>query len=142
MTKEDWERAENELRYVGSIVNFEIDGYKVSIQLQPNGKYKNVIAVYIDNKFKGKWLTEDNEIRRKFLYTTTHSLVKRNTPTKIKKRMEKAYGKEKLEYKSYSPVYPSFGAFKRQITKTCTDIKLIEKDEKPIESKEDESWHM
>ena len=77
MTKEQWETAEQNLQSSYRIVKLQADGYTLSLQTQ-RYKMQLCIAVYVDGKIQGKWLTEDCEIRRKFFQKHKHSILTRN----------------------------------------------------------------
>ena len=74
MTKEQWETAEQNLQSSYRIVKLQADGYTLSLQTQ-RYKMQLCIAVYVDGKIQGKWLTEDCEIRRKFFQFSHHSKI-------------------------------------------------------------------
>lgn len=42
----------------------------------PKSQFQNAIAVYINGSFKGKWLVEDCEERRRFFCCKKRTLVK------------------------------------------------------------------
>lgn len=88
---------------------------------------KSKLAVYVNGTFRGKWLVEDCEERRRFCYCVKHSLIKKNCPENKKKWFLKAMGKneEDYAYYTYSPYYPSFAALRRQLVKNNQDIQLI-----------------
>lgn len=56
-------------------VHLKIDGYKVSLNLTQKSRFQNVIMVYINDEFRGKWLMEDCEERRRFCYCKRQSVV-------------------------------------------------------------------
>ena len=80
MTKEQWETAEQNLQSSYRIVKLQADGYTLSLQTQ-RYKMQLCIAVYVDGKIQGKWLTEDCEIRRKFFQKHKHSILNRKAET-------------------------------------------------------------
>lgn len=100
---------------------------KISVQRQYATPYKSKLAVYVNGTFRGKWLVEDCEERRRFCYCVKHSLIKKNCPENKKKWFLKAMGKneEDYAYYTYSPYYPSFAALRRQLVKNNQDIQLI-----------------
>lgn len=44
----------------------KIDGYDVTIVVEPLKELRDVLVVYINGKWKAKWLTEDCEEHRRF----------------------------------------------------------------------------
>lgn len=67
MTKEEWKKVDIALTSVfAPPVNLKIDGYKVSLNLTQKSRFQNAILVYVNDEFRGKWLAEECEIRRRF----------------------------------------------------------------------------
>ena len=55
MTAEEWKKVDEALTSVWSpYVHLKIDGYKVSLNLTQKSRFQNVIAVYINDEFRGK----------------------------------------------------------------------------------------
>ena len=92
MTKEQWETAEQNLQSSYRIVKLQADGYTLSLQTQ-RYKMQLCIAVYVDGKIQGKWLTEDCEIRRKFFQKHKHSILTRKEQEKLKRERKAFRGK-------------------------------------------------
>lgn len=128
MTKEDWKKIESKLKYVGDYIVLQADGHEITISLQPYKMCKNVLMIFVDGKIP---VGTKKEEYKKYMSEHKKSLIRRGTPAREKKRLEKEIGKENLEYISYLPWFNSFGALKSRLNKTCKDIQLIEK---PIES--------
>ena len=112
MTKDEWQEAERRALWKYGGLTLLVDGYKISVQRQYATPYKSKLAVYVNGTFRGKWLVEDCEERRRFCYCVKHSLIKKNCP-------------EDYAYYTYSPYYPSFAALRRQLVKNNQDIQLI-----------------
>ena len=130
MTNEQWEAAEQNLQSSYRIVKLQADGYTLSLQTQ-RYKMQLCIAVYVDGKIQGKWLTEDCEIRRKFFQKHKHSILTRKEQEKLK-RDRKAFREAVLSnsvYYTYSPYWSSFRSLKRHLCQNCTDITLYEEAE-------------
>jgi len=127
MTKDEWQEAERRALWKYGGLTLLVDGYKISVQRQYATPYKSKLAVYVNGTFRGKWLVEDCEERRRFCYCVKHSLIKKNCPENKKKWFLKAMGKneEDYAYYTYSPYYPSFAALRRQLVKNNQDIQLI-----------------
>ena len=127
MTKEQGETAEQNLQSSYRIVKLQADGYTLSLQTQ-RYKMQLCIAVYVDGKIQGKWLTEDCEIRRKFFQKHKHSILTRTEQEKLK-RERKAFREKVLANSicyTYSPYWSSFRSLKRHLCQNCTDITLCE----------------
>lgn len=67
MTKEEWKRVEEALTHFFHPVDLKADGYDVTLILERVGAYQNKIMVYIGGEFRGQWMAEDCEERRRFL---------------------------------------------------------------------------
>ena len=133
MTSEEWKRAELNLNPLLGHVDFLIDGYNVSVAMIRTSKTKYSYMVYVDGTFKGKWMNEDCEIRRRFYYEGKQTLL---TPQK-KAKLIKECGKRSVErfikenpercyITFYRPYFESFKSLKQHFTKNNTSITLVE----------------
>lgn len=127
LTKDDWKEAERRALWTCAGLTLLVDGYRISVCKEPASPYKNHLTVYVDGVFRGKWLLEDCEERRRFCYCVKHSLFKKGCPKDARKRLLKKLNKteDDMSYWSYSPYYPSFAALRRQLVKNNHDIQLI-----------------
>ncbi len=75
MTAEEWEKVESALNSPFGRVKLKIDEYNIDIGIVLDKPLKYCYAVYIDGIFKGNWLSEDCEIRRRFCQRRTKSLL-------------------------------------------------------------------
>ena len=67
MTKEEWKKVDKSLKLVMSRgTTLKIDGYKVHLFLTQKSQFQNAIVFYVNDEFRGKWLMEDCEERRRF----------------------------------------------------------------------------
>lgn len=130
MTKEQWETAERILQLPYRSIKLQADGYTLTLQTEPD-KMQLYIVVYVDGEIRGKWITEDCEIRRKFFQKHKHSILTRKEQEKLK-RERKAFREAVLSnsvYYTYSPYWSSFRSLKRHLCQNCTDITLYEEAE-------------
>ena len=67
MTKEEWKQAEEALTHFFHPVELKVDGYDITLILERVGVYQNKIMVYIGGEFRGQWMAEDCDERRRFL---------------------------------------------------------------------------
>lgn len=130
MTKEDWKRTEDALKSFFSPVCLKVDGYNVTLILERVGTYKNMIMVYIDGKWQGKWLIEGGEERRRFCQKKTRSLLTAKEKMAIRKLSKKAQKElanehHNFQYESYSPQWTSFSALKKHLISNNEKIELI-----------------
>lgn len=129
MTKEEWAKVNESVQsvFMGG-AKLEIDGYEVYLKLMQVSQFKNAIAIWINGAFKGEWLTEDCEERRRFLPCKTKTLV---TPKDIKnygirgKKQIQAF-KERYSYNLYSNMWTNFNAMRKHFEANNDIIKLLE----------------
>lgn len=130
MTKEEWKRAEQALIHLYNPVKLKVDGYEVSLVLERVGTYQNRIMVYINGTFRGKWLTEDCEERRRFMQEHTCSALTRKQKAafeKLSKRRQKELReKYPMTYSSFTPQWSSFRALKKHLCANNQSIELLE----------------
>lgn len=130
MTKEEWELVRRNVeRGLGGKAYLRIDGYEITLMMEPIDHYRNAIAVYVDGKIKGEWLLQKDElgkeICRRFFqpHTTTPSIAK---GIKLSKK-QKAELKEKYGYTYYEPWWTSFGRLKAHLVRNNKNITIIKK---------------
>lgn len=75
MTPEEWKKVEDALSSPYGRVEFKIDGYDITIMCVVEKPLHYCLAVYVDGKIKGEWISQDCEIRRKFYQKHTKSLL-------------------------------------------------------------------
>ena len=131
MGKADWEAVENELRSPHCYgVDMLVDGHRLKLQVVEVKKFRYAIAVYIDGWIKGECMKVDSEIGAKFWHPFSVRLFSAHSF----KEMERASGKRfanmmRNKYQpvvaGYEPYWNSVRAFRRHITRTCTDIRLL-----------------
>lgn len=129
MTKEEWSQVEEALKSFYSIVEMKVDEYKVSLRLERLDTYSNRIAIYVNGEFKGKWLIEDCEERRRFLRKREKSLITAKQKKDLNK-LPKKFIKEHEEWFNRSYVYyehywSSFNSLKKHLLKENESIELV-----------------
>ncbi len=130
MTKEEWAQAEKALQGFYSSVRLKVDEYEVTLILERVSTYKNMIMVYIGGEFKGKWLAEDCEERRRFFSKKARSLLSakqkadfKKLPKRTQKDLSARYNN--LTYETYSPQWSSFSALKKHFISNNQQIELV-----------------
>lgn len=116
MTAEEWKKVDEALTSVWSpYVHLKIDGYKVSLNLTQKSRFQNVIAVYINDEFRGKWLMEDCEERRRFCCCKKQSVVTEKDCKLYGARSKKAKQelKDKFSYNEYCSYWTNFEKMKK-----------------------------
>lgn len=133
MTKEEWKQTENALRSVLNIVKLNIDGYDVQVKLERVSIYKNALAIYVDGKFKGEWLLNDCEERRRFVYVKKKALFSNQKLEKMRKELkmtkrelEKFKSEHNTQYNYFQMHWPSFASLKKHLIANNSDIQLVE----------------
>lgn len=128
MDKDQWKIAEERATSQYGYCKFLVDAYKVSLQLAKVSPYKNMLAVYVNGKIRGEWLEKKTEECTRFYYHTTKSMLRSHCKGKKRKELLKVLGmtEEELQLDFYSPFYPSFALFKRQLIARNKDIQLLE----------------
>lgn len=133
MTADDWKKAEDELSPPYGRVNFIIDDYNVTVELRLVSKTKYVYAVFIDGIFKGKWLTEDCEMRRRFCYEGQRNILTgKKKADFIKQFGKREYNRllkkspEMIRYKYWQPYFGSFRSLKSHFEKNNESITLVD----------------
>ena len=129
-TKEQWKAVEAGL--FGSFGRVELlcDGYSVSLCKQLIGESKLAISVYVDEWFRGGWLLEDCEERRRFMRPVRIRLYRgaiRKRLEKVSKRKRKELGIDIDETGTYyMPSWPTFAPLRRHLARENTTIEIIE----------------
>ena len=128
MTSEEWNKVEQTLLSPFSSVKLKIDGYNVSVTCMPEKPLHYCMHVFIDGKFKYKWLMEDCDIRRRFCQQHTKSLLnaKENKQLKRKSKYIRDEVKKNMSCKYYLPLWRSFRLMKSHFIKNNDSIELIE----------------
>lgn len=128
MTKEDWQCVEQKLSDPYGYIKLKIDGYEVTVNVEPEKNLKYVLAVYIGGKIKMDWLAKDCEIRLKFYQKHTKSILTAKEKKKLnreRKAVREAVQK-RMQYDYYLPYWTSFRSMKSHFIKNNALIELAE----------------
>lgn len=132
MTPEEWKQAESRLQYLHGQAKFVIDGYEVDVCLKQVSTYKNALMVYINGFFKGEWLVNDCEERRRFFAHKQKPVISNHEWEKMRRELKltarefkqfKAEHDEKVNY--YYSHWTSFAAMKKHFIANNKDIHLV-----------------
>lgn len=129
MTAEQWKKVEENLQFLFSpFVKLKIDGYEVSLALRQVSQFRNAIVVYINGEFRGKWLSEDCEERRRFFPCKKRCATNTNELKKLGVRSKKEIQKwkEKATYNEYFSAWTNFKAMKKHFEMNNKSIELLE----------------
>lgn len=130
MTKQDWAYVEERLKKQFAIVVLDCDGYRLSLTLKQISDMGLAIFTYINGEFKGRWMLEDCEECRRFLYPRVRYVMS----AKDRKSWVKDLGKRWLKahnidvdktYTAYLPWWKSFRSLKAHLIKNNTSIELV-----------------
>lgn len=133
MTKEDWKSVENALSLFNSVI-LNCDGYRLEIYEARNGN-RIVLGWYVNGHFKGRWLLEDCEERRRFARPCerfVRSKKDRDEMTRFIKWLGKRRAKEcgvslhpESRYTFFDYTWLSFRSFKQHLKKNNKSINII-----------------
>jgi len=127
-TDRQWNDVEVRLSHAFGSAKFKCDGFDVTAQVTPVGKLRYGIALYVNGSFLGKWITEDCEERRRFMYARQYHIHGRT----FQARMARIVGKKEAAQKysgmgtQYSWAFPSFTAMKRHMLKHNQSVEIVE----------------
>lgn len=151
MTNGDWKYMEEELDRIYGRVELLCDGYRVQFQYGAIGKRLFIHTAYINGWFKGSWLLDDCEERRRFYRKRSVFAL----PLKLRK-LEKKLGKRILRQRNIDPdkridhydfKWTSFNQLKKHLIANNNSIELapsiyqcpVETDLKPVSTLEEVS---
>jgi hypothetical protein len=127
-TREQWKRVEDYLLYPYGSVELLVDGYNLSLCVVCIKPLHYTIMSYVNDHFKGSWLIDDCEERRRFLRRSERSLYGRAK----RERFVREFGKRRAEklgllktFTSYSPHWPTFGPLKRHLVANNKSIRVV-----------------
>jgi len=127
MTKQEWARVEAELSSPYGSIKLICDGYELLLHATLV-KRRLMIGFFVDDHWKGKWMLEDCEHRRRFFRRTEKSLWNAKSKASLKKagkKLLKSIGMDPEEkIVSYSSHWPSFRPLKAHLIKNNTSIEL------------------
>ncbi len=125
MTQEDWKQVEEKLSWPYGVAILHCDGYRLTLQVKQD-KMRLVILFYVDGWFKGEWLLNDCEERRRFCRPQERYIhpAKMRTPKLIK--IHKKYGWPLPDKKitSYWPWWNNFKTLKAHLIKNNKSVEI------------------
>jgi hypothetical protein len=131
MSKEDWQAVKARLDSFYSPVVLDCDGYRLSLKLVRVSTFENAIAVYVDGWFRGEWLLNDCEQRRRFMRPMTTRLYRRNDFKGFNKReLKRLRIDTEKAITVYSSHWKNIGALIRHLKSNNVEISLIKEEEK------------
>ncbi len=124
-TAEEWKEIEDRLSGFYGTVVLRVDGYKITLQVQRIKVRQYAIMLYVEGVFKGKWLGEDCEERRRFCCPRTKFLWSRENRRlgkKAKQRLKSINIDMDKKYIWHTPYWTSFKALKAHLLKNNVNI--------------------
>lgn len=135
ITKEQWLAIEKELSGYFGGVELLCDGYKVTAYIEPIGKMRQGIAVYVNGFIRGEWMKGEADEARKFHREMKRFLYPASQREEAKKKLKSRRlhatlrdwyaGVAERSVSTWAPYWTSVAAFTRHLRKTCTDIELV-----------------
>lgn len=129
MDKADWKYMEEALDKYVRPVSLICDSYKVTFILKRTSKRQLGIFTYVNGWFRGEWILNDCEERRRFYCrssTYLHSKEFRKKLKGIRKKTLKGLNfNPDVKTDSYSPIWNSFRSLKRHLMANNKDIQLV-----------------
>lgn len=131
MDKKDWDKAKERLSLPFGGVELVADGYTVTLQrVSIKDMFHNAIAVFINGEFKGKWLLEDCEERRRFIAQKSVPLMSRKeiaaynkAPKSVQRQFKKMREARIIQYSSH---WTSWNALVKHFEANNQNIRLME----------------
>lgn len=130
MTPAEWKQAEGALQGSFGSVKLLVDGYELTLVVQPLKALRYVIGVYVNGWMKGEWMLHDCEERRRFLrplHFSAYTPAMKKSFAKMGKRTLKAANIDLTrKLTQYLPHWSSFGSLKRHLVANNKSIELKE----------------
>ena len=125
MTKEEWATVDKSMQSPYGRASLLCDDFTITIE---TGLYKRRLSsiIYVNGHFKGAWMLNDCEERRRF-FRPIKSLVWRKKITKgFSKKSLKSLNIDPTETRiAYSAEWSSFRSLKAHLIKNNTSIELV-----------------
>ena len=128
MSNEDWEYVKNQINhYLG--IQLKCDEHLLTLRITRISELKLAIVFYVNGKFKGEWLMNDCEERKRFFRPVNKSVY-----TAKQKKGFKKLGKRYLKQNNFDPdkkityyqfYWTNFNSLKQHLIKNNTNIKLV-----------------
>lgn len=124
MTPEDRQHVEKRLVYPGAQVQLQCDQYAVTLQVERD-KLRMVVTVFVDGSWKGIWLSNDCEERRRFMRPITKVFGKPYTPAQIRLLGKKWCAEQRKPRTYYVPYWASVKSLLRHFEKNNRSVELV-----------------
>ncbi|WP_298437984.1 hypothetical protein [Geobacter sp.] len=129
LTKAEWAQVEERLNRAYCPVALMCDGYHLTIRIE-RIKMQLVIGFHVNGVFRGAWMSEDCEERRRFFRPVKKSAWNAASRARMKKMSKRALKQMKVDpSESFTVHYPwwtSFKALKSHLQKHNESIELLQ----------------
>jgi hypothetical protein len=137
LTPDQWKAVEKSLTYPHGRVELLCDGTtKVVAEVRRTKPLKFEVMVFIDGYWRGEWLNaEPARTEHRFLNPHERRMHSAKDVALYKKAFGVKRAREAAEksFRWFSPTFPTGKSFRRRISSTCTDIRLVDCSEAEIE---------
>ncbi|WP_316154745.1 hypothetical protein [Cupriavidus sp. BIC8F] len=130
ITKEQITAIEYELASPWGRLELACDGFKVNVEVQPEGPRKYVLMVYVNGAFKGTWMKGDCEEATRFMRPVTKSLYGTKVKSGLikdlgKRRGEKLFAEMNKTLTHYTPVWNSVRSMLSHFCKKNEAVSIV-----------------
>jgi hypothetical protein len=131
MSKEDWAEVEKHLDSLYHPIKLDCDGYRLSLSLARVESMKLAITLHVNGWWKGEWLINDCEERRRFFRPIIRRKYKKNHFKDFSKKSLKVWGIDPdAKYTYYHCHWTNFTSLRRHLERNNKEITLIRAEEK------------
>lgn len=131
ITTADWARMKENMTGLFGVENLLCDGYRLTIVRSQN-KNRLGLNIYVNGVWKGQWMMEDCEERRRFHREIVKPLYSKAEIEKMAKglskraqaALKKQPGLDKT-FSTFSPCWTSFDALRRHLVKNNKEILVL-----------------
>lgn len=130
LTPDQWVAVEKSLAFPHGRVELLCDGTtKVVAEVRQTKPLRYEVMVFVDGFWRGEWLrAEPSRNEHRFLNLHQRAIYSAKDLALAKKAFSAKQCRQMAEKKVsfYSPTFPSGKAFRRRISSTCQDIRLVD----------------
>lgn len=134
MTKSEWDQLKADLSHAHGYAELLVDGYRLTLAVQPVKPLKYEIIPYVNGEFKAIWARDKTEEAVRFLRPVTLHLYSPAKKKRLTKGLTKKLIKEWLPNIDATSTYyawgwPSFARLKAHLLKNNKSIERVLKPE-------------
>lgn len=133
LTPDQWRIVEDRLDNLWNAVKLLCDGFEVVLVRRPTSPNKNQVVVYVDGWFKGEWLVDDCEERRRFLRPVRAPVYRKKERERLLKLGKKALRKYDIDpdqsFTYWAPTWERTRPLIRHLKANNQEIELLNAEE-------------